>query len=148
MHYLIWFAAILVFLIVEAATTQLVTIWFALGALCAFFVSLAGALEWIQWTVFLGVSILSLLATRPLVKKFMNKKIQPTNADRCIGQDAVVTEAIDNVSGKGLAMIKGAVWSARSKDGSHIETGVIVRVEEIQGVKLIVTKKENAEGEE
>jgi membrane protein implicated in regulation of membrane protease activity len=93
----------------------------------------------IQFVVFAVVSLVLLIATRPLVRKLRgNVKIIPTNADRCIGQSAVVIEDIDDTSGKGQVKVAGNVWSALSSDGSSIEKGRDVTVLEIKGVKLVV----------
>ena len=79
-----WIILTVVFVAVEAATVQLVTIWFAAGSLAALIAELLHAAVWLQWLVFFGVSLLTLLLTRPLVKKMTAKKIQPTNAPRCL----------------------------------------------------------------
>ncbi|MBR3738003.1 MAG: NfeD family protein, partial [Eubacterium sp.] len=70
--------------------------------------------------------------------KKINFKAQKTNADRCIGEDAVVCEEINNLEAKGQVKVDGKIWSARSSDGSIIPTDTIVTVEKIDGVKLIV----------
>ena len=127
--------------VAEALTAQLVTIWFALGALAAMVATLLGAGTAVQVAVFAVVSVASLIATRPLVKKYVNKGKVPTNADMVIGQDALVLEAIDNVAAQGLVSVKGAKWTARSADGSVIEKDSLVTVEKIEGVKVIVTPK-------
>ena len=113
----VWLGLLALFLIAEFATVQLTTVWFAVGAL---------------------VSLIMLILTRPLVKKWMRRRTQPTNADMVIGEQAVVTEAIDNAQAKGLVKVKGAVWSARSADDSRIPVGAAVTVKAIEGVKLIV----------
>ena len=136
-----WIAALVILVVVEAATAQLVTIWFAVGALGALIAELFGQDLWIQWTVFVVVSLLSLLATRPLVKKVTKKKIQPTNADRNIGAQAIVLEDIDNTKGSGSVNVKGVTWTARSKNGDFIEKGSMVIVQEIEGAKLLVVKE-------
>ena len=69
-------------------------IWFALGAFAAMISALLGAPLWLQITWFAVVSLASLWFTRPFVKKFVNGRVQPTNADVVIGKDAVVTEAM------------------------------------------------------
>ncbi len=135
-----WIAALVILVVVEASTAQLVTIWFAVGALGALIAELIGANLWQQWTVFVIVSLLSLLVTRPLVKKVTRKKIQPTNADRNIGAQAIVLEDIDNINGSGSVNVKGVTWTARSKNGDLIEKGSTVVVQEIEGAKLLVTK--------
>lgn len=136
----VWLALTVVLVAVEAVTVQLVTIWFALGSLLALFSNMLGASVPVQIAVFVVGSVLSLVATRPLVKKFLNGRVVPTNADRYVGKRAVVTESINNDMGKGQVTIDGgSVWSARSSDGKDIPEGERVIVESIQGVKLIVT---------
>ena len=133
-----WIALLIVLVIIEAVTAQLVTIWFAAGAAAANIAELLNSHPWLQWLIFIIVSVVTLIATRPLVRKATKQKIQPTNADRCIGQTAVVTEEIDNIAGKGQVHVNGITWTARSADGSVIEKDRKVTVEKIEGVKLIV----------
>lgn len=139
-HYMLifWAVALVAFVIIEAVTAQLLTIWFAVGALAALVSEMLGAQVWLQWVIFVAVSAVVLAATRPLVKKFAKPKIQPTNADRYIGQTAVVTEEIDNVAGKGTVKVGGSLWSARAESGENIKENEKVTVIKIDGVKLIV----------
>lgn len=137
-----WIAAIVILVVVEAITPQLMTIWFALGALGAMIAALLKAPEWSQWIIFVTVSLLSLVLTRPLVKKFTNKKIIPTNVDRIIGERAVVTESINNTLGQGLVTVKGRSWTARSLNDELIESGSCVIVKKIDGVKVLVVREE------
>ena len=134
-----WVAAIVIFLVVDALTAGLTCIWFAAGALAALIAALFGAAVWLQIVWFFVISIVSLIATRPLVTKYVNSKSQPTNADMVIGEEALVTEDIDNVAGTGAVAVSGKVWTARSLDGEPVAVGNLVRVERIEGVKLIVT---------
>lgn len=139
--YIIWAAAILVLGILEGITVQLVSIWFVFGAVAALIASICGANITLQVIIFIAVSVVALLVTRPLVKKKITAKKQATNADRCIGLDGVVCEKIDNLKPSGLVKVDGKVWTARSADGSIIEPESIVKVEKIEGVKLIVSNK-------
>ena len=138
---LLWLALVIFFAIIEGVTPQLVSIWFAGGALVSLIVSLFGAPLWVEIIVFVAVSAILLLLTRPLVKRRFSKQIVKTNADALVGGEAVVTQAIDNVEGAGLAKITGQVWSARSATGEPIPEGTSVTVERIEGVKLIVSVK-------
>lgn len=135
----IWLGIIIVMAVIEIITTQLVTIWFAVGGLAAFLVSLflSDSIP-IQIAVFVAVSAVALGATRPLVKKYNSRDTVPTNADMIIGQTAVVTETIDNEHGKGFIKINGSVWTARSESNAVIEKDSLVTIKEIQGVKAIV----------
>lgn len=134
-----WLAVMIVLLIIEGVVPGLVSVWFAVGALAAMISALFEAPFWLQAVWFLIVSIASLCLTRPLVKKYVNSKVQPTNADALIGKECIVTESIDNIAGEGAVKISGQVWTARSTDDSvKIAQGKIVTVKEIRGVKLIV----------
>ena len=135
-----WVALLIGLIVVEAVTAQIVTIWFAVGAVAAIVAEMLGAQIWLQWVVFIAVSVIALIVTRPLVRKLTKTKVQPTNADRCIGQVAVVTEEIDNISAKGQVSVNGTVWTARSSDETVIGKGEKVTVEKIEGVKVLVKK--------
>ena len=139
---LIWLVAMVACIILEVSTVSLTCIWFALGALAALIASLCGAPIWLQVVWFFVVSILSLIATRPLVKKF-NSKTTPTNADMVIGQTCVVMEPISNLSETGAVKVGGKVWTARSEDGSVFAPGECVTAVRIEGVKLIVASPAN-----
>ena len=137
----IWIVLLVLFLILEAATVQLVSAWFALGALCALLANLCGVGVVWQVVLFLVVSAICLIATRPLVKKMTATKIQKTNADRCIGAEAVVLEEINNLKSTGLVKAMGNTWTARSEDGSVIQKDAVVIVRKMDGVKLIVSQQ-------
>ena len=144
-YVLFWIAALVVFLVVEAISAGLVSIWFAAGALAALICALLHGPVWLQAIWFVVVSGVTLILTRPLVKKYVNAKSVATNADRNIGRTAVVTERIDDLAGTGAVKLDGVLWTARSSGGAPIEVGTVVTVREIQGVKLMV---EAASGEE
>ena len=134
-----WLIACIGLFILEAVTVNLVSVWFALGALGALFTAMLGGALWLQVVVFFAVTIITLIATRPLVKKHFNKSHhQPTNADMSIGKICIVTEDIDNVAATGQATCMGQVWTARSLGGETIKKRSKARVNSIHGVKLSV----------
>lgn len=135
-----WIIAMVVFLVIEAVTVGIVSVWFAIGALFAMVTAMLGANLWVQITVFLVVSAIALYFTRPLVKKFVNNKVEPTNADMLIGKECRVVETIDNISGTGAVYVDGKTWTARTVDEEIIPEGQLVKAERIEGVKLIVSK--------
>ncbi len=135
-----WIALTVILVIVEALTVQLVTIWFAAGSLAAVIAAFAGADTMWQFIIFAAVSLIALLVSRPYVKKVIQKKAVPTNADRCIGKQAVVIQTISNRDASGQVKVEGAVWSARSGDDSVIEEGETVLIKKIEGVKVVVEK--------
>jgi len=136
-----WVVALVVFLIVEAVTAGLVSIWFVFGSLVALICAALGAAVWLQIFWFVIVSVATLVLTRPLVKRYVDSRSVATNADRSIGRAAVVTERIDNLAAAGAVKLDGVVWTARSTDDAvAIETGERVTVRAIEGVKLIVER--------
>lgn len=137
-----WIALTVLFIIVEAATVQLVTVWFALGGIGALIAAVCKANVYVQIAVFVVVSLTALIITKPLVKKVINTKKQPTNADRYIGRTGTVTEDIVNVDAKGAVKVGGLEWSARSLDGNEIKKGTRVKAERIEGATLIVSKED------
>ncbi len=138
---ILWLAALIVLLIVELLTMGLTTIWFAGGALIALIAALCGAPLWLQIVLFIVVSIVLLLVTRPIAMKYWNKDRIKTNAESLIGQTALVTEEIDNLKAKGVVTVNGNEWTARSADNRLIPKDAVVIIKEIQGVKLLVEEK-------
>lgn len=138
-----WLVAMIVLLVIEGVVPGLVSIWFALGALAALISAALGAPIWLQCLWFAFVSVGTLALTRPLAKKYVNAKVQPTNADVLIGKECVVTEEIDNLLGQGQVIAQSMEWTARSAvEELKIPKGSVVTVERIEGVKLIVSAKE------
>lgn len=137
---MLWVAAIVLFGIMEAATAALVSIWFVVGAVVALIAAILGVGIWVQITVFVLASAVALALTRPLMKKLVNTKAVPTNADRVLGVVCKVTEPIDNENSTGAVYVDGKTWSARSVDGSTVSVGTQVTVESMEGVKLFVKK--------
>ncbi|MDO4816536.1 MAG: NfeD family protein [Bacillota bacterium] len=135
-----WIIAAVFFLVVEGITVGLTSVWFALGALAAMVCALLDAPVWLQIVVFILVSGASLYFTRPIVKKYVNGKVQPTNADKIIGTECRVTETIDNISGTGAVYVDGKTWTARSENDEIIPQGELVTTVRIEGVKVIVNK--------
>lgn len=135
---LVWLGLLILFAVGEAVSVGLTSIWFAAGALAALVCALLNGPLWLQITLFIIVSILCLLAVRPLAKRYLNGKVQPTNVDRILGEEAQVTEDIDNIQGRGAVTIGGITWSARSQNGEAIPTGALVKVLRIEGVKVFV----------
>ena len=136
---LLWFISFIILLFIELVTVNLVTIWFALGALAAMIVSLFVDSYIIQIVVFIIVSIVSLAGTKAVVKKFKSFRTTPTNSDMVIGKTGVVTKKIEN-NKYGEVKIFGNVWTAKSKEVLDVDTKIEVLA--IEGVKLIVEKEE------
>lgn len=138
----LWAVAAAVFLVVEAVTAAMTSIWFCAGALAALIAAVCHAAVWVQLVLFLAVSGLCFVVLYPKLKRFIKRSGQPTNADRLLGQLCPVTADIDPLTGSGSVYIDGKTWSAKSASAAPIAAGQTVRVEEIQGVKLLVSPVE------
>lgn len=142
MEMIFWLVLFVVLLVVEIATMGLTTVWFAGGALIAFF---AAYIHWgigLQIVLFLAVSILLLVLTRPIAVKYFNQEREKTNVDSLIGQNAVVLEEINTIKATGRVEVNGMEWSAKTEHTEIIEVNTVVSIKGIQGVKLIVEKVE------
>ena len=137
----LWLGLMVMFLIIELATVGLTSIWFSGGALAALLVSLAGAGMVIQIAVFVVVSAVLVIFTRPFAAKYINVHHVKTNCDELIGSVVKVTETVDNFAQTGTAIAQGKEWTARCKsDKDRIEKDSLARVTAISGVKLILEK--------
>jgi len=144
MEYLIiWLVAVIAFAVLEAVTYQMICVWFSIGAIGAFLTAYAGMGLNVQLGVFIVLSIISLISLRPLSMRFFKKGITKTNVDTLIGLDVLITKDVNNITSEGEGKVNGLAWSVRSIDDSVTfeagEIGIVVRIE---GVKLIVKKKE------
>ena len=137
-----WAIVLVVMIIFELVTLgNLVTIWFAMGALASLIVSLVSDNITIQVLIFVVVSIVSLVFVRPITHKILKGSETATNADRLIGQTFILDKKITSESW-GLMKVSGDEWSVTTPDNSEIEAGSLVKVTAIEGVKLIVKKEE------
>lgn len=136
----IWIGVAVVMVLIEAATVQLVSVWFVIGAVCAAVSAIFTDNFVVQVIVFTAVSLVALVITRPLVKKLKktNKTIV-TNADRVIGETGIMLSDVSSFEDVGQAKVLGGVWSAKT-DNPPLEKGDRIRVLAIEGVKIIVEK--------
>jgi membrane protein implicated in regulation of membrane protease activity len=135
-----WLIIFAVCLIAEMISLGLTTIWFCGGALVALIIALFGGPIPLQIIVFLIVSLVLLFTTRPIARKHFDNKRTKTNVESLVGTHVIVTSTIDNLKFTGQVTIGGIEWTARSKNGDVIEEGAEVVIEEIAGVKAIVSK--------
>lgn len=136
-----WLAVAIIAAIVEGIVPALVSIWFVAGGIAALIVSLCGGSMLLQFVLFVAVSALALAVTRPLVRRMQKTAPVPTNADRVIGAEAIVTEEINSLLATGRVSVRGASWAARAEENETIAVGDTVVVRSIEGVKLIVARK-------
>lgn len=138
-NYLIfWLITFIVLIVCELVSSALVSVWFCGGALVAIVANLLSAPFLVQLIIFIVVSAVLLIITRPLAKKILKKDTLKTNVSSLIGKKAVVTKEIDNTECIGEINVNGQIWSARSFDDEIIKESSNVVIEDIQGVKAIV----------
>ena len=139
MYLIIWLVLMIVFLFIESQGVNMVSLWFAAGALGALIAHLCGAELWLQIVIFFALSIVLLASLRPIARKYFTPKISKTNVDSVIGQTGLVTADIDNVTAQGQVKLGAMEWSARSTSGEAIKAGTLVKVDKIEGVKAFVS---------
>lgn len=137
-----WSVIFALCIIVEIITLGLTTIWFAGGAAVAAISVLFNASPVVQVLIFIVISLVLFFTTRPIAKKHFNSdSIEKTNVESLIGKEVIVTGAIDNIHSTGQVRVNGLEWTARSANDEFIPEGTVVIINEVQGVKLIVTPK-------
>lgn len=137
---MIWAIVIVLMIVFELATLgNLVSVWFAIGALASLLVSLVTQNITIQIVVFAIVSVVSLVLVRPITYKVLKGTEIATNSDRLIGKQMILNTEITQENW-GLIEVNGIEWSATTEDHSQIDAGSLVEVLAIEGVKLIVKK--------
>lgn len=139
MQHWIWLIMAVIFLMAEAATVTMVSLWFAGGCLAALAVALLGGSWGLQIGIALAVSAALLACLRPMVRKHFTPKLTKTNVDAIVGSRGYVTADIDNMAATGKVKLGAMEWTARSTGGDPIPAGTLVQVDRIEGVKAFVT---------
>ena len=141
----IWLVLMVIFLIAEASTVTMISLWFAAGSLAALVIALLGGSWGLQIAACLVVSAVLLACLRPMVRKHFTPRLTKTNVDSVVGSRGYVTADIDNVSALGKVKLGAMEWTARSATGEKIPAGTLIQVERIEGVKAFVTPVEITE---
>lgn len=136
-----WLALAVVLGVIEASTSNLITLWPAIAALLTSCFAAFGIDSMWLAIIFIILSAILLVCTRPLVKRFISRRTVATNADRIIGMEGVVTSRIDPIENTGQVKIMGQIWSAKSNDGKPVEADSLVIVTALEGVKAVVERK-------
>lgn len=137
-----WLIVFIVLVVIELITVGLVSVWFAAGAVAAFITSYFTNNIFIQIPIFVAISIISLIATRPILKKYFSKDIIKTNVNKLIGETAIVLEDLSKTN-MGKVKVDGQIWSAINSEKGKIIKDSEVEILSIERVKLIVRKKED-----
>lgn len=137
----IWLGIIIVSIIIEIITVDLVSIWFGAGAVAALIADLLGASQIIQIALFVIVTAILIIATRPVAKKYLRTNIEKTNFDRVIGKHGLVTRTI-TADTKGEVKVMSTSWLASSLDNTTINEGDYCEIMAVEGAHLVVKKIE------
>lgn len=137
----IWLGIIIVSIIIEIITVDLVSIWFGAGAVAALIADLLGASQIIQIALFVIVTAILIIATRPVAKKYLRTNIEKTNFDRVIGKHGLVTRTI-TADTKGEVKVMSTSWLASSLDNTTINEGEYCEIMAVEGAHLVVKKIE------
>lgn len=135
-----WLILFTISLIIELITLSLVSIWFTTGALIAIFLEYLGLAFMYQVIGFIITSLMTFFIFKPMLMKFIKSPKVRTNADRLIGKTGKMISDTNETS-RGQVKVEGQIWGAASKNNEYLESGTIVNIVSIEGVKLIVTKK-------
>ena len=140
MEILCWALAVVAFVIAEIATIQLVSIWFAAGALVTLLMTYFFDLTWIQQLgMFIAASAVFIVMSLPFIKKRKKSRAVATNADLDVGKHATVIEEINYDTGSGRVTLNGVNWSAVPENEKDIiPVGTVVIVKKVMGAKLLV----------
>ena len=142
--WIIWLALFVIMLVIEGAGPGLVSIWFSFGALITLLVSfIPGVAWWIELIVFIVVSVATLLALRPVVRRFYKRNNIRTNVDSFVGKRGYVIEDITLLK-PGAIKIGDVSWTAIPIDkNAKILENEVIEVVAINGNKLVVKKVED-----
>lgn len=135
----IWTLVLVISVIVEAITVDLVSIWFGLGAIAALIGESFGLSQTLQMVLFAVISVICIFVSRPLAKKYLRGNTIKTNLDRIIGKHCLVTETI-TADNKGEVKVMGNLWAATSLNNEKIQVGEYAEVISIEGAHVIVKK--------
>ena len=140
---IIWAVVFISAIVIEAASVEMVAIWFMPGALASFVLSFFGVYEWVQCVVFVGMTAVLLIVAMPIFRKYIKKHVgkAKTDIDLLVGHVAKVEENIDNSLGQGAVRVNGQLWSARMTNASEsANVGEHVVIDAVEGTKLSCRK--------
>lgn len=136
---LFWVIVLAISVIIEAITIDLVSIWFGVGAIVALIGNALGVSQVVQAVLFTITSVICIIISRPLAKKYLRGNIVKTNLDRIIGKHCLVTETM-TADNKGEVKVMGSLWSATSLNNETIRAGEYAEVVSIEGAHVVVKK--------
>lgn len=143
--YFLWLIISVAFAILERCIKKPFLITFSIGAFVSFITSLFTSRLLIQFALFFIVSFILLIF---LIRRFpfSHQMPIPPNIDALIGQKGIVLETIPaSTYGVGQVKLDGEKWSAITLEETPIQKGSSVIIQEIRGLRLVVSSKKGVE---
>jgi membrane protein implicated in regulation of membrane protease activity len=138
-----WGVLLVLSIIVEAYSVELVSIWFCLGSIVALILAILNVTPWVQILVFTLVSVISLIFGRLLLKKLLKKSTDlPTNSDALVGKTILIVTPVSKFK-LGSGRIGDVVWTVAVHEDVNFNPGDECIIDAIEGNKIIVSRKEN-----
>ena len=135
--WIVWLVVVILLVVIEAMTVNLVTIWFIISGIVTMFLSFFLNDLISQLAIFVLLGILLMILTKPVIEEMKKNKEEKLNLERIIGMEGVVIKEIKkNVIGE--VKVDGKTWSAIADKKITVDSDIVV--EEIRGVKLVVSK--------
>lgn len=116
-------------------------LFFGLAALAVGTLAGAGLVqaEWLQWLLFSGLAILSLLVFRgPLLAWIKTHDKELPNVDSMAGESAIPLEDLVP-GGTGKAELRGTMWTAHNAGPALLKKNQRCKVQRIEGLTLWIT---------
>ncbi len=137
----IWVVVLIITLLLEFESPQLVTIWFTVGSIVALILAAFNVHYLIQIGAFVIVSVVLLIATRPLSKRFMAREVIKTNADSLVGRRGEIVKEV-SLDQRGEVKVNSVIWVCFVTKDIKIKEGSKVIILDIEGNKLLVEPME------
>lgn len=140
-----WLGVMLLCVVIEAVTFALTTVWGAISAFVMIFVSRTNMpLKW-QLILFLVLTIVLVLTTRPFAVKKLKLGKDKTNVNSMEGQEVLVTKRISRFEKGEVKAKNGVIWSAKNADeqgDADIPEGSVCKIVKVDGNTLSVKIKD------
>jgi membrane protein implicated in regulation of membrane protease activity len=127
----------------EIFTAAFFLLPFAIGAAAASVLAWIGVGLIAQWFVFFGVSLIAFAYLRRFIVAQDALEQPRVGANRWIGLEGMVLQDIDNDEAVGMVRVESEEWRAISDDGTVIGAGTRIKVIDVRGARLVVTRTDH-----
>ena len=136
--WIIWVAIGIICIIIEIFTPGFLFLSFGVGAIITGLAALIIPSVAFQVLTFAVITLIVFLLSRKFSKKLISADYEETNVKALVGKTGKVTLEIP-ANEKGYVKIGGEEWAAISRDSKVITKDAWVKVNDIEGNKVIVT---------